>query len=262
MLIGVKRRQGATVLVTAMVASLVAVVAGAVAGGGDPEAEAELDRLWPVETPSGNGGEPAREVALGDSTMALADGEMADRHHGCRHEKGAWPELLGAANLSCSGAGARIVTKLTREVSELDTRTTRVYVTVGTNSFRAGMSTDEVRRATGVLVDVISDRAPTAEVVFVGYLSVHGDAECMSERDQRVAKHVDDLHARADEVMSEVASEKGVEWIDVSGAPYPVCDGKKTYVHGSKPESGTPWHSSRAGHRYVADKVREELGDR
>lgn len=238
---------------------MVAVVGGTVWSGGDPEAEAELNRLWPVETPVGGGGPPAREVALGDSTMALADGELSDRHHGCRHEKGAWPELIGATNLSCSGAGAKTVTKLTREISELDTRTTRVYVTAGTNSFRAGMSTDEVHQAVGTLVDVIAHRAPEAEVVLVGYLTVHADEGCMSDKDRRVAGHVDHLHARADEVMSRVADEKGVTWVDVSGADYPACDSDKTYVHGSDPESGTPWHSSRAGHRYVADKVRSTL---
>lgn len=251
-------RQGVIVIASALVMTLAMGVGATVSTGRDSEVADELDRLWPVEVPESMGGTPAMEVTLGDSTMALSEGEVADRKHGCRHEHQSWPELIGAVNLSCSGAGARTVTGLAREADELSPETTRVYITVGTNSLRYGMNASQTHEAMVELVEVVERRAPAAEVVFVGYLTVKADPECMSERDQRVARQVDRLHIEADEIMEEVAEEVGAQWIPVDGADYPACDPGRAYIHDGAPDRGTPWHSTAAGHRYVADHVTEE----
>lgn len=203
----------------------------------------------------------AKIVALGDSTVSLADGRLKDSIGGCKHEEGTWIDQLdiGAVSLACSGDTVRQTTNVARSTPALGDDTEMVFITVGTNSLRDSVPYSSLVRQLDRLVETVWGRAPYAEIVFVGYLPLHSNSDCKNHEQVQRSRYVDAVHLVANEALIDVADRGSIDYVDTTGHTFDMCDGEESFIHLPYTHRGTPWHTTGVGHAFIASRVAEDI---
>lgn len=222
-----------------------------------PEAISPLPPSDATRTNNKNVKENASVVAVGDSTMALSNGRKMDSAGGCRHEKDNWVSLVdkGSMNISCSGATVKDTHVRVRDTIALGDKTKTVLITVGSNSFRKKETFSSLVQQIEDMTATIEEKAPGADIVFVGYLPVIAEPKCMTDRYVSTVRYINLVHKAADMVMQQVASEKGYRFVDFSSATYNICNQNSTLVRIPHTTPGAAWHTTPQGHRYITQKI-------
>lgn len=200
--------------------------------------------------------DPKRAVAVGDSTVAWADGKKSPRSlSGCDVDRNTWSDGIGVKNLSCAGATTREISAMIREHSEVIRDSDTVFVTAGSNDIR-GDKVGDLDNGIEELLASIEEINPEARVVFVGYLPVYIDDACMDIKDRNSARRLYDYHRKANYAMQDAALRNGMYYIDVFHSPFPVCDKNNAYVRIPRHQTqGILWHTTEAGHRKIAEDI-------
>lgn len=202
---------------------------------------------------------PVSSVAIGDSTMALSDGEISDWQNGCRHEKGNWPDMLGVEeNISCAGADVSKVQRIAKETNTIGAVTEQVYITVGSNSFRDKQNEQDITEQTSELVEIINEKAPVANITFVGYLPSLDSTFCLKGKESKKAKELGRFHTSADKVMNSIAEETNSEFISMDNLyKFDMCNEDNTYIRLPNTTPGAAWHTTSLGHTKIVENIEE-----
>lgn len=202
-------------------------------------------------------------VALGDSTMALADGVNANSKAPCHQEASTWVDMLGQkiANLACPGASVTDMIAQVETSGAIGGTTKRVFITVGTNGYRRKNSVADMTNKVQKLVDEVRNRAPKSEIIFVGYTPIRYDThgECMSKSYEKQARNYDIYHQMGNYSMKQVAASNRLHFIPIDDIEYDICDKKNTIVWLPE-QKGTAWHTTSYGHMLIAHRVFEHTG--
>lgn len=200
-----------------------------------------------------------RSVVVGDSTVAYGDGvKTRDDGFGCRVEKGTWAGFLGVRNYGCAGiASGRLLQKISEKKKLFDGVDT-VFITVGSNDVRRGEDTS-MEGNMGKIVMKLREFNPQMNIVFVGYLPSFVDGKCMGDRERKASSRLNFFHKMADMGMKNAALREGAHFVDLSQLKYEVCS-KGSFIRLPGSGAGASWHTSVAGHEYVADAVRKFAG--
>lgn len=211
-------------------------------------------------------------VAIGDSTMALSQGvededqeNVSPNHHTtlpCLRESDTWVSMLKdkTISLACPGATTKDAIDIAKNTLVLGERTKRVYVSIGSNDFKAKRTVEEITDGTQRLIDIIRQRSPESEIVFVGYTLVPL-GKCMNKNESLRARLLNSRHYKADETMKEIMSKTpNAYYVDVSELDYNICDKSQAMVRLPGTTHGALWHTTLIGHEKIAAKVNEEIG--
>lgn len=198
-------------------------------------------------------------VAFGDSTMSLADGVRIE-DAGCMQEENNWVDRLpDVINMSCPGADVTRTIKIIKESTALRENPKKVLVSIGTNTMRKLGKDVELEKYVQYVVNHIRNISPESEIVFVGYLKVFSDVECLNDAEKKVAKYTDDLHIRSDEALKKVAGENNIEFVPMDDLTYDMCDSENTFVRIPNTTKGTNWHTTSKGHEAIAQRLAERF---
>lgn len=226
-----------------------------------PEVDQSPVAYDPIESFDGYYKRSQKVVAVGDSTMSLSDGVRQKLESPCKHDEATWVDMLGqnVANISCPGANVSDMLKEVRSSGAVGKNTKRVYISIGTNGYRQGYSTEYMTEMMQKLVVEINKKSSGAEIIFVGYTPVNYNTECFQKGFMKEARLYDIYHQLANYSMRQVAYLNGLYFIDIDDFEYDICDVDNTILRLPSQE-GTPWHTTSYGHMRIAQRVFEETG--
>ena len=234
---------------------------------------------------------PGEYVAMGDSYAAGLGTRVYDSGSGdCKRSPRAYAPIdaarIGATLTFVACSGAEVSDVVDSQVRALDAATTWVTVQVGGNdagfadvltecalpwwaSDCAGAVADARDIITHTLpgrldglYDQISARAPSAEVVVVGYPRLFNGEDCnagtfFSPADERLLNEGADL---LNATISGVADSHGFDFVDPTAdfAGHAVCDDPE-WINGLSNPIRESYHPNRAGQLAYADLVDDHL---
>ena len=243
-----------------------------------------------VQQPASAG--PGEYVAMGDSYAAGVGTRQYDSGSGdCRRSPHAYAPIdaarIGATLTFVACSGARVSDVVRSQLGALDVGTSLVTVQVGGND--AGFSdvltecalpwwasdcAGAVAEARDIITDLlpgrldrlynqISARAPSAEVVVVGYPRLFNGEDCnagtfFSPGDERLLNEGADL---LNATISNVADSHGFAYVDPTAAfvGHAVC-GDPEWINGLSNPVRESYHPNRNGQLAYADLVDDDLG--
>ena len=243
-----------------------------------------------VQQPASAG--PGEYVALGDSYASGLGTREYDAGSGdCQRSPHAYAPIdaarIGATLTFVACSGARVSDVADSQIGALDSSTALVTVQVGGNdagftdvltecalpwwaSDCSGAVADARDVITGTLpgrlddlYDEISARAPTAEVVVVGYPRLFNGEDCnagtfFSPEDERLLNEGADL---LNSTIGEVAGSHGFDFVDPTSAfvGHAVCADPE-WINGLSNPVRESYHPNRDGQLAYADLVDDYLG--
>jgi lysophospholipase L1-like esterase len=217
-------------------------------------------------------------VALGDSySSGVGAGAYTDESGACDRSPNAYPALWAAANsptsyVSAACSGATTTSVIDTQLAALRPSTTLVSVTVGGNDVGfASYMTACLLQGTGECVrvvqafediartrlsgsldsvyDAISERAPQARVIVLGYPSLYQlDTFCVDLSSTSRSK-INEIGNLVDDITSEAARRHGFTFVDVRSTfiGHQLCSADG-WLHGlSLPDVRQSYHPTAAG---------------
>lgn len=235
---------------------------------------------------------PGEYVAMGDSYAAGLGTRDYDSVSGdCQRSPRAYAPIdaarIGASLTFVACSGARVSDVVDDQIGALDAATTWVTVQVGGND--AGFAevltecalpwwasdcagavadardviTDTLPGRLDGLYDEISARAPSADVVVVGYPRLFNGEDCnagtfFSPDDERLLNEGADL---LNSTIGEVAASHGFDFVDPTAdfTGHAVCDDPE-WINGLSNPIRASYHPNRDGQLAYADLVDDDLG--
>lgn len=199
---------------------------------------------------------PKKAVAVGDSTVAWANGDKVPQSlSGCNSDRNTWPDVIGIKNLSCAGATTQEISDMIKQHGDVIKDSDTIFATSGSNDIR-GDKVGDLDSRLEELIETIKDINPEAEIVFVGYLPAYIDHACMDIKDRNSARRLYDYHRKANYAMQDAALRNGMYYIDVFHSPFTVCDKDNAYVRIPEHKTeGALWHTTETGHKKVAEDI-------
>lgn len=192
-------------------------------------------------------------IVLGDSTAALSTSETV--YNPCKTDNTAWPSLINAHSLACSGSRIDKAYDIARSTPYIGQDTKYVFMTIGTNSLRSGMTTRDAAIDIQKIIDIINIKAPHAHVYLVGYLPVH-DVECLSEYERESFYELGKIHDMANISLRNAAQETSSSFISVDDFSNKICSSPLIYP----PGTGVDWHTTPRGHDMIAQRISDVSG--
>ena len=109
------------------------------------------------------------------------------------------------------------------------------------------------------LVAKIRSKSNDTDIVFIGYLPLIADRECLNQEEMSSSRYVDLVHRVANQAMREVANNMGYTYIDLEDMKYNMCNQDETYVRIPGTTLGTNWHTTPKGHYEIAKRISKEM---
>lgn len=251
-------------IITFLILCIIALLSLRNIGGAEMEVESEKPQpviYDPIESVDGYYKRSQKVVAVGDSTMSLSDGVKKKSKSPCRQDEATWVDMLGQniANISCPGANVSDMLKEVRSSGAVGKNTKRVFISVGTNGYRRGYSTAYMTGMMQRLVNEVKKKAPSSEIIFVGYTPVDYNDSCFKKGFMKEARLYDIYHQLANYSMRQVAYLNDLYFINIDDLKYDICNPSDTILR-LPSQKGTPWHTTSYGHMKIAGRVFEEVG--
>lgn len=200
-------------------------------------------------------------VALGDSTVAWSDNHKITHtpFTECDTEYNTWADKIHALNMGCAGKQSQEIADIARNNSSLIAHASTIFVTAGSNDIKHN-DAKGVDKGIDNIVSTITEINPKAHIVFVGYLPIYINNECMKVKDRNSVRRLYSYHKKANYAMKDAALRHKFTYIDMFHTPYDACS-DDTLISAPKSPGKYEhlWHTTPRGHDIIAQEIMKHV---